>query len=170
MSKQDRLKRFEKLIEDEPSNFLDKFQEIKKNKEWLDKSAKIAIKILVTLKAKKWTQKDLALKLKVSPQQINKIVKGKENLTLETICKLESALDITFVDTFDFSDAKNIKVNATKLNFGVKIKEEISIDINKVLKHYRQYKTKSTKKTTFSVEDMIKDEYHHSTNKYKDVA
>lgn len=170
MSKQDRLERFEKLIEAKPSNFLEKFNEIKKNKEWLDKSAKIAIKVLVTLKEKKWTQKDLAFKLGVSPQQVNKIIKGKENLTLETICKLESVLGVTFVDTFEFSDTKNIKVNATKLNYGVKIKEEISSGFSRISKHYRPYKTKPAEKATFSFDEVIKDEYHHGTNKYKDVA
>jgi ribosome-binding protein aMBF1 (putative translation factor) len=36
--------------------------------------------------------------MKVSPQQINKIVKGQENLTLETISKLEIALNIQLID------------------------------------------------------------------------
>jgi transcriptional regulator with XRE-family HTH domain len=33
----------------------------------------------------------------VSPQYINKVVRGKENLSLETICKLEHALGIQLI-------------------------------------------------------------------------
>lgn len=68
------------------------------NREWLRKSAKIALVVLRALKDKSMSQKNLAKLLDVTPQQINKIVKGKENLTLETICKLERALDIKIID------------------------------------------------------------------------
>jgi transcriptional regulator with XRE-family HTH domain len=47
---------------------------------------------LARLKELKWTQIELATALKVSPQYINKIVKGRENLTLETIANLEAVL------------------------------------------------------------------------------
>ena len=65
-----------------------------KNRDWLDKSAKIALKVLRALKDKSMKQTDLAEVLNVTPQQISKIVKGQENFTLETICKIEKALDI----------------------------------------------------------------------------
>jgi transcriptional regulator with XRE-family HTH domain len=70
------------------------------NKEWLNRSAKIAIKILRTLRKNNEegkfpsSQKELAELLKISPQQVNKIVKGSENLTIETICKIENVLNI----------------------------------------------------------------------------
>jgi len=38
----------------------------------------------------------------VTPQYINKIVKGKENLTLETIAKIEKALGITLIEVPSF--------------------------------------------------------------------
>ncbi|HEX3934998.1 MAG TPA: helix-turn-helix transcriptional regulator, partial [Puia sp.] len=59
------------------------------NKEWQKKSAAIATFVLEALKAQNLSQKDLAEKLDVPPQQISKIVKGQENLTLETITNLE---------------------------------------------------------------------------------
>ncbi len=71
-----------------------------KNKEWLNRSAKIAIKILRTLRKNSEegkfpaSQKELSELLKISPQQVNKIVKGSENLTIETICKIENVLNI----------------------------------------------------------------------------
>lgn len=64
------------------------------NKEWQSHSRKIASKILVTLREKGMKQNQLAKIIGVSAQQVNKIVKGRENLTLETIAKLESALEI----------------------------------------------------------------------------
>ncbi len=64
------------------------------NKEWQSHSRKIASKILVTLREKNMKQNQLAQIIGVSAQQVNKIVKGRENLTLETIAKLESALEI----------------------------------------------------------------------------
>jgi transcriptional regulator with XRE-family HTH domain len=45
----------------------------------------------------------------VSAQYINKIVKGKENLTLDTICKLEQALEIELITV---STSKSIEVTA----------------------------------------------------------
>lgn len=53
--------------------------------------------VLEALKAQMLTQRDLAEKMNVSPQQINKIVKGQENLTLETITNLELALGIHII-------------------------------------------------------------------------
>jgi len=34
----------------------------------------------------------------VSPQQISKILSGKENITLETICKIEEALGVELIE------------------------------------------------------------------------
>ncbi len=67
------------------------------NKEWQKHSKKIASKVLVTLREKKMKQNQLADIIGVSAQQVNKIVKGKENLTLETIVKLENALSINLI-------------------------------------------------------------------------
>ena len=70
------------------------------NRNWLRRSSRIAAKVLMALKEQKMTQKDLAEKMNVSPQYINKLVKGGENLTTETITKLENILDIAiFADS-----------------------------------------------------------------------
>lgn len=52
---------------------------------------------MAVLDEKKMTQTDLAEKMGVSRQQISKIVKGHENLTFETIDKLEKALNIKLI-------------------------------------------------------------------------
>jgi len=79
------------------SSWIQEAAERIKNRDWLDKSAKIALKVLRALKDKSMKQTDLAEVLNVTPQQISKIVKGQENLTLETICKIEKALDIEII-------------------------------------------------------------------------
>jgi len=68
------------------------------NADWLDFSAAIATKILRFLRENRITQKELAERLGFSPQYVNKIVKGSENLTLETICKIQKALKITLIE------------------------------------------------------------------------
>ena len=91
---QDKIKSY---ISEEPSNWLEQAERYESNKEWLDKSALIAIKILSTLRSQSITQKKLAESIGVSPQYINKVVKGQENLSLETICKIEKSLGISLI-------------------------------------------------------------------------
>jgi transcriptional regulator with XRE-family HTH domain len=57
----------------------------------------IALRVLQLLREQRMTQTDLAEKMGVSRQQITKIVKGEENFTLETIDKLEQALQTTLM-------------------------------------------------------------------------
>lgn len=68
------------------------------NKAWLNKSALIALRILRVLREKGISQKDLATMLDVSPQYVSKILKGRENLSLETICRIEAVLEIALVE------------------------------------------------------------------------
>ncbi|GEP95352.1 helix-turn-helix transcriptional regulator [Chitinophaga cymbidii] len=90
-------KKLEKIASGKPSNWMEQARFRRENKAWLKKSAIIALRVLKALKAQGLTQKDLAEKMSVSPQQINKIVKGHENLTLETITNLEKALGILII-------------------------------------------------------------------------
>ncbi len=67
------------------------------NRSQLRKSASVALRILDILDERGLSQQDLANKLQVSRQQVNKILKGQENLTFETIDKLEKALSVELV-------------------------------------------------------------------------
>lgn len=70
-----------------------------KNKKWLDYSGKIALRVLSAIDSTDgMNQKKLAELMEVSPQQVSKIVSGNENLTLETIAKLSSALGFELID------------------------------------------------------------------------
>ena len=69
----------------------------KANKEWLRKSAKIALAIRRELRLNGMSQQDLATKMGLSPQYVGRILKGQENLTLETISKLEASIGVPLV-------------------------------------------------------------------------
>ena len=69
----------------------------RENRAWLDKSFEIALKIQDVLEDKGWKQKELAARLEVSPQQVSKILKGQENLSLATIAKIEEILETPLI-------------------------------------------------------------------------
>lgn len=124
------LENFQKLISNENSGWLDKFLHYKANQKRLDHSSKVAVNVLEALKERKMTQKDLAEKMNVSAQQINKIVRGQQNLTFGTIGKLEDALGITLIEIIDFKSAKKIKTSATQIKAIQKTKTEKIAPIN----------------------------------------
>lgn len=93
-----------KIADAKPSTWMAKAKYRRDNREWLRKSAVIALKVLDALEAQNLSQKDLAERMGISPQQINKIVKGQENLTLETITNLELALGIKIIDVLSVNN------------------------------------------------------------------
>ena len=67
------------------------------NAEWLNTSAKIALSIRTLLRTLGISQAELAKRMDVTPAQVTKILSGKENLGLKTICKVEAALNAEIV-------------------------------------------------------------------------
>lgn len=61
---------------------------------WMRYSMQIALKVRSKMKTDGITQCVLASRLGCTQQYVSLILKGKENLTLETIAKMESALHI----------------------------------------------------------------------------
>ena len=59
---------------------------------WLTYSQDIALALHYYMRVNEMTQRELADKMDVSPVYVGKLLKGNENLTLETICKIESVL------------------------------------------------------------------------------
>ncbi|WP_353720467.1 helix-turn-helix transcriptional regulator [Dyadobacter sp. 676] len=78
------------------------------NRYWLDVSGEIALAVLRNLRKTGKTQKDLAELMGCSPQYVSKILKGSENLTLETICKMEQVLQIKLIET-PYSHLREVK-------------------------------------------------------------
>lgn len=149
MELNDRLDKFEKLVSNEPSNFLSKLEYYKANKKWINQSSKVAINVLEALKQKGLSQKDLAKKMKVSAQQVNKILKGQQNLTLETISKLESALEISLIEIIDLKkDQEIIDISNTeeRIKRSLKQMEKAMPGVRQQVAVYEKNKTLNTQK------------------------
>ena len=98
--------RFLELVSKEPNQTAQRNKERIAQRAMLRASSRIAFKVLERLDELDWTQEKLAEAMEVSPQSIHKMVKGKENLTLETLVKLQQVLDIPILAS-DQKDSKN---------------------------------------------------------------
>lgn len=113
----------EKLSEitsNESSKWMEDAKWRRDNKVWLKKSQSIALRVLRALREKNMQQKDLAKALGVSNQQISKIVKGKENLTLDTISKLEQALGVMLFEVPKDKKTSEVLVSKSQFDFEYK--------------------------------------------------
>lgn len=96
--------KFKALISDKKSGWLDKAKYRQENQDWLDISFAIAVKILSSLRENKKkdiapkNQKELSEVLDCSPQYVSKLLKGTEKLNIETISKIQKALDIKIIN------------------------------------------------------------------------
>ena len=68
------------------------------NKSWLRYSQRIAMLMLDKMEELGLTQKSVAEKMGCSQQFISRVLKGTENLSIETISKIESALDLQILE------------------------------------------------------------------------
>jgi transcriptional regulator with XRE-family HTH domain len=92
--------KFLALVSEQDTGTLERNRERIRNRAMLRESQQIALKVLMKLDELGWTQKDLAKAMEVSPQQITKIISGKENLTIETQIKLQNILDIPVLASY----------------------------------------------------------------------
>jgi plasmid maintenance system antidote protein VapI len=92
--------KFNQLVSGEDNRTLADVNKRIKNRVMLRESQQIALKVLMKLDEFGWSQKDLAKAMEVTPQQITKIVSGKENLTIETQIKLQHILDIPVLASY----------------------------------------------------------------------
>jgi len=92
--------KFNQLVSGEDNRTLADVNKRIKNRAMLRESQQIALKVLMKLDEFGWSQKDLAKAMEVTPQQITKIVSGKENLTIETQIKLQHILDIPVLASY----------------------------------------------------------------------
>lgn len=89
-------------------------QERKSARQESRKSGMIATQLAFYMKTNGVSQTDLGKLLGVSPQQVSKILKGRENLTLGTIEKIESALNIDLIKTVNLESPQNLNVKGFK--------------------------------------------------------
>lgn len=67
------------------------------NKSWLRYSQRIAMMMLDRMEELNISQRQLAERMGCSQQYISKVLKGQENLSLETLSKIEYCLDLQII-------------------------------------------------------------------------
>ena len=80
-----------------PSRWRENAQWRRDNEYWLGYSRYITLKVLQAMDEQLVTQAELARRLGCSQQYVSNLLKGSSNMTLETIARLENALDIDLV-------------------------------------------------------------------------
>jgi transcriptional regulator with XRE-family HTH domain len=134
------LDKFKALVSDEKSGWLAKAKWREENQDWLDISFAIAVKILAAFRANKKTgtfpksQKELAEAMDCSPQYVNKLLKGTENLQLETITKIGSILNVKLIEVPQFETT--IQVDA--LQYVPYKKSEVLVNIEEHTTNYAE--------------------------------
>lgn len=114
---------FEKLNElaaDRSKEVIRKSEELEKNRNWLRMSRMIALAIRYHLRKAEITQKTFADILGVSPAYVGKLLKGNENLTLETICRVQDVIGDNLVSIHRPYECKVsiLSYNINSFNFG----------------------------------------------------
>ena len=89
-----------------------KFRE--ENRDWLLKSALIALEIHRYLRLNGMTQSQLAEKLGISPAMVTKLLSGKENLSLKTICSIERVIQFELLNIPSYEKGDFVKFDLSK--------------------------------------------------------
>ncbi len=89
------LKRYQSAT---PSKWRDNAEWRIANKDWLRYSQHIAMMMLDKMEELGLTQKSVAERLGCSQQYVSRVLKGSENLSIETISKIESALNLSILE------------------------------------------------------------------------
>ncbi len=89
----------------------------KENKEWIRISQDIALNIHFYLKQLNISQKELAFRMGVTPPYIAKLLKGKENMTIETICKLQTILNKELISVLTPNELKQTVSKSSMAKF-----------------------------------------------------
>jgi transcriptional regulator with XRE-family HTH domain len=122
------IENFETLVNPVKSGWHEKVKERVENKAWKDKAFDIALKLIRYARENKITQVRLAEMMNVTPQYINKVFQGKENLTLESICKFETILKITLIEVsisrIEKYDVRISNIELTPFLFDTAIRKE----------------------------------------------
>lgn len=82
-----------------PSRWKKEAQWRRDNAYWLKYSRRITLQVLQAMDKQSVTQKQLAERMGCSQQYVSNLLKGSSNMTLETIAKLEQALNIDIVSS-----------------------------------------------------------------------
>ena len=82
-----------------PSRWQEEAEWRRDNEYWLKYSRYITLRVLKSMEEQAVTQAELARRMECSQQYISNLLKGSTNMTLETIARLEKALQIDIVQS-----------------------------------------------------------------------
>lgn len=143
------------------SSWIEKAKYRKENEAWLDISFAIAVKVMSVLKFNKQTgispksQKELANIMNCTPQYINKVLKGKENLTLESINRIEKAIGAVLITAVEYP----------AINHYSTIVSEIEVP-RQTIQSFSQFFNKEVKKGNYLKRKEVVSNVEYSTTKY----
>lgn len=80
-----------------PSKWRNAAEWRRKNENWLKYSRVITMKTMQAMDKQSVTQSILAKRMGCSQQYVSNLLKGNSNMTLETIARIETALDIDII-------------------------------------------------------------------------
>jgi len=86
------IEKLNKLAKPRSEKAIERARQRKENREWLRLSQDIALAVHYHIRKSGMTQKEFAARMNVSAAYVGKLLKGNENLTLETICKIQQAI------------------------------------------------------------------------------
>lgn len=114
----------------------------KANKEWLKLSVQIALKVMAEMDKQGIKGNELAKRMGVSPQQVSKILKGRENLKLETIAKLNEALGVKLIAILDEDEMviKNDIKSLMKMLATEMLKQHTKMNLQQVSQNKQEVK------------------------------
>lgn len=99
LTREEKIAKLKQLSKPEDKN--DKWREIaqwnRAHAESIEDFVVIALRIAEAIKEQNISQKMLAERLAITPQALTRIMKGRQNLTLQTIRKFEQVLDICLI-------------------------------------------------------------------------
>lgn len=108
--------KFLALVSKKETKTVERAKERLSKKSYSKLSNQIAFEILERLDELKWSQVRLAKEMGVSPQQVNKWVKGNENFTLDTLGKLGEVLGVELIQVVvkpTTSKSEEVKVTSS---------------------------------------------------------
>ena len=94
MDKEKVMERLRKHAESMHSDWRERAEWRRNNRDWIRRSQEIALRMLNSMDEQHLTQRALAERMGCTQQYISKVLKGQENLSLETLVKIEDALGI----------------------------------------------------------------------------
>ncbi|MCD8388129.1 MAG: helix-turn-helix transcriptional regulator [Bacteroidales bacterium] len=106
------LDKFKEFVAPNTPQEKEQIESLKKDKSWLILSGEIAIRVHKVLREKKMSQNDLAQRLGLTKSSVSKMLSGNTNFTLETLWRLEKALDVTLITVC--SDSSTISNSLNK--------------------------------------------------------